>query len=75
MPELALALREQGGPVDDSGHLAGAIQQQPVEHCGTSRVQQGGGGDWLEDNWGNTTCPVISQLEEATVSYVPESNQ
>ena len=72
MPELALAPREQGGPVDDSGHLAGATQQQPVEHCGTSRVQQGGGGDCLEDNWGNTTCPVISQLEEATGSYVPE---
>ena len=27
-----LALRE---PVDDSGHIAGATQQQPVEHCGT----------------------------------------
>ena len=45
MPELALALGELGRPVDDSGHLAGAAQQQPVEHCGTSRVLQGGGGD------------------------------
>ena len=72
MPELALALREQGRPVDDSGQLAGATQQQPVEHCGTSRVQQGGGGDWLEDNWDNTTCPVNSQLKKVTGSYVPE---